>query len=137
MGILNWIVAKSYGIATVSETCEKSLDQICKINGIAQHSLKIYKTASIVYQGHYLRTYAGDVIINGEKKGAVIQIDETSGRSSGFVCRKCLIVERDAVYHSYLNFQNRFNTGGPLAGFFDEKITGARIELKSDNPLGY
>ena len=132
MGIMNWMVSKALGLDTAGDTSAKSLEKMLLLNRVNQQSLKEYKAESSDADPRFhIRTYVGDVSVDGLRQGAIICIDEASGWAWGTLCERSLIAVRDSVYRSYMSEKIRGDYPvGSFGSHFGEEMTGEKFEMK-------
>ena len=129
MGVLNWLASKALGVPSVGELTEKYLGEICRLNSISQFEYKVYTQPSFSDSRFKHRTYVGDAVVRGKKQGVLVEIDEGTSGATGYRYERLLSGSRDAVYEKYLEIEQKYKIGGPIAGHFKEEVFGKRTKL--------
>lgn len=141
MAILNWILCKATGRATVGENCEKVVNKIIQQAGLSKCNLKMYRAEKSTTNSYFSnRYYVGEAVVKNETKGIIIDIDENTGYPILNICEKSLVKYRDTVFEQYKNDCRKDNLAGAneqiiprmlRSYYMDEKITG-NIKRRDD-----
>lgn len=129
MSVMNWLASKALGVPSAGELTEKSLGEICRVNSISQFDYKVYTQPSYRDTRFKYRTYVGDAMVRGKQQGVLVEIDEGGRGATGYVYERLLSGGRDAVYEKYLEIEQKYKIGGPIAGHFKEEVFGKRTKL--------
>jgi hypothetical protein len=134
MAILNWILSKATGRATVGENCEKVVNRVIQQAGLSKCDLKMYRAEKSTTNSYFLcRYYVGEAVVTNQTKGIIIDIDENTGYPILSICEKSLVKCRDAVYEQYKKDCRKDNSPGTneqiiprmlRSYYMDDNITG-------------
>lgn len=139
MTILNWILCKATGRATVGENCEKVVNGIIQQAGLSKCNLKMYRAEKSTTNSYFsYRYYVGEALLKNETKGIIIDIDENTGHPTLSICEKSLVKFRDSAFEQYKRDCQKDNLAGAnkqiiprmlRSYYMDENITGKTTRI--------
>ncbi len=119
---------------TVATKREKRVDELVavmfRLNGLGENfRVKMYSQPSPLDSRFKYRTYVGDAILGDQRRGLVIDFDESLENLAGFICEKPLALVSDQVYKSFIEAEKSWGIGRIFADCFTDEISGVKTKL--------